>query len=54
MVFAYLDPGAGSLLIQAVLAGMLAIPFFLRSHIGNLVRRVRRDRHGDEDVTGRG
>lgn len=32
-MIAYLDPGAGSLLIQAVLAGALAIPFFLRSHL---------------------
>ena len=28
MLFAYIDPGAGSMLIQAVLAGLLAVPFF--------------------------
>ena len=42
MVLAYLDPGSGSMLIQAVLAGMLTLPFFLRSQIGQLVRRIRR------------
>ena len=42
MVLAYLDPGAGSMLIQAFLAGMLAIPFFLRSQIAQLMRRMRR------------
>ena len=41
MVFAYLDPGAGSLVIQAVLAAALAIPFFLRSHISAIVKRIR-------------
>lgn len=41
MVFAYLDPGAGSLVIQAILAGILAIPFFLRSQLTSIVRRIR-------------
>lgn len=42
MVLAYLDPGAGSMLIQAFLAGILAVPFFLRSQIAQVVRRFRR------------
>jgi hypothetical protein len=41
MVFAYLDPGAGSLVIQAILAGLLAIPFFLRTQLSAFVRRIR-------------
>lgn len=41
MVFAYLDPGAGSLVIQAILAGLLAIPFFLRTQLGAFVRHIR-------------
>jgi len=41
MVLAYIDPGAGSLVIQAILAGLLAVPFFFRTHIGALVRRIR-------------
>ena len=40
-VLAYLDPGAGSLVIQAILAGALAIPFFLRGQIAQLVNRFR-------------
>ena len=49
MFLAYIDPGAGSLVIQAILAGLLAIPFFLRTHIGNIVRRFRSPGKGDGD-----
>ena len=48
MVLAYIDPGAGSMIIQAALAGLLAIPFFFRTHIGTLVRRFRPGRPTDE------
>jgi superfamily II DNA or RNA helicase len=39
---AYIDPGSGSLIIQAVIAGIVAIPFFFRQQIGRFVRSVRR------------
>lgn len=48
MVLAYLDPGAGSLVIQAVLAAALAVPFFLRSQVAALVARLR-GREADPD-----
>ena len=41
MLFAYIDPGSGSLLIQAIIAGALAVPFFLRTHVRAFVDRVR-------------
>ena len=41
MIFAYIDPGAGSMVIQAFLAGALAIPFLFRSAIGKAIDRVR-------------
>ena len=41
MIFAYIDPGAGSMVIQAVLAGALAIPFIFRTAIGKAVHRIR-------------
>jgi hypothetical protein len=51
MIVAYLDPGAGSLVIQAIIAGALAVPFLLRQQIGSLVRRFRsRDMPPDADV----
>jgi hypothetical protein len=39
---AYIDPGSGSLIVQAVIAGIVAIPFFFRQQIGRFVRAVRR------------
>jgi hypothetical protein len=39
---AYIDPGSGSLIIQALIAGVVAIPFFFRQQIGRFVRTVRR------------
>ena len=41
MVLIYIDPGAGSLLIQALLAGALTLPFVLRTKISGLWRRWR-------------
>ena len=41
-VFAYIDPGAGSLLIQALIAGILSIPFFFRTSIRSMLQRIRR------------
>jgi hypothetical protein len=49
----YIDPGAGSMVIQAILAGLLAVPFFFRTHIGRAVERIRamRSRRGDPAST---
>lgn len=44
MVFAYIDPGSGGMLIQILLAGLLAVPFFFRNAIAGVVRRVRGER----------
>lgn len=41
MVFLYIDPGAGSLVIQAALAAALAVPFFLRSQIARVLGGLR-------------
>lgn len=47
MIFAYLDPGAGSMVIQVVIAGALAVPFFLRTQIGRFLGRLRHRPAGD-------
>jgi hypothetical protein len=39
---AYIDPGAGSLIVQATIAAMLSIPYFLRRQIARAVRRMTR------------
>jgi hypothetical protein len=41
LVFAYIDAGTGSLLIQALIAALVAAPFVLRQQIGRLMRRLR-------------
>ena len=41
-LFAYLDPGAGSLLIQAVIAGMVGCGFYFRQFVWAPVRAVWR------------
>jgi hypothetical protein len=38
---AYIDAGSGSLILQAVIAAAVAVPFFLRTQIGRGVRRLR-------------
>jgi hypothetical protein len=44
---ANIDPGSGSVIIQAVIATALAVPFFMREEIGRVVRRLRRGKPHD-------
>jgi hypothetical protein len=54
---AYIDPGSGSMLLQVILAGVLAVPFFFRRFISDGWRRIRGSRdeakqsEGGEDAT---
>lgn len=50
----YIDPGAGSMVIQALLAGLLAVPFFFRSHIHRVVQRFRSLRGRRDDPASEG
>ena len=51
LLLAYIDPGSGSLIIQAVIAAVIAIPIFLRSQMGRAVRTLR---HSDDQEPTRG
>ena len=42
LVFLYIDPGAGSLVIQAIIAGLVSIPFFFRNAIRKTFGRFQR------------
>lgn len=44
---AYIDPGSGSMLLQVILAGLLAVPFFFRRVIADGWHRIR---GGDRSV----
>ena len=37
----YLDPGVGSLFIQALIAAAVTVPFLLRTKITATIRRLR-------------
>lgn len=51
---AYIDPGSGSVLLQVLLAGLLAVGFTIKTFWGNLKSRVtglfsRSKRPADDD-----
>jgi hypothetical protein len=48
---AYIDPGSGSLIIQAVIAAIIAVPILLRTQISRAFRALRRS--DDPDPTPR-
>ena len=47
---AYIDPGSGSLIIQAVIATVIAVPFFFRQQIGRFMKTVRRQEEPTTDA----
>jgi len=42
LCLAYIDPGAGSILLQIFLGGILGVGVYLRHHIARLFRAFRR------------
>lgn len=44
LILAYIDPGSGSMLLQVILAGVLAVPFVFRRAISGAWQRIRGDR----------
>ena len=46
VILLYIDPGAGSLVIQAIIAAAVSVPFFFRNAIRKGMRRLRGQ--GDE------
>lgn len=47
-MFAYIDPNSGSLLIQAVIAGLVALPFFFRKQVARITGVFRREHEAVE------
>jgi hypothetical protein len=52
MIFAYIDPNSGSLLIQAVIAMLVAVPFFFRRQLARAARVIRPNRDQDNSKPG--
>jgi hypothetical protein len=44
----YIDPGAGSLFIQAIIAALVSVPFLFRNAIRGAVQRFRRSDEREE------
>jgi hypothetical protein len=40
-LLAYIDPGSGSLIIQVVIATLVAIPIFFRTQIARVMHAIR-------------
>jgi hypothetical protein len=53
LILAYIDPGSGSLIIQVVIASLVAIPIFFRTQIGRLVHLARGRREVESPVDDR-
>jgi hypothetical protein len=50
--FAYIDPGAGSLIVQATIATIVAVPYLFRRQIGRFARLfTRRDQQASAQLT---
>jgi len=41
-LIAYIDAGSGSLIVQAIIATAIAVPFLLRQQIARLMGTIRR------------
>jgi hypothetical protein len=52
LIFAYIDPGSGSLIIQGLIAGLVAIPVFFRHQIARFVRKYRGQDEPSTEVAG--
>lgn len=51
-ILAYIDPGSGSLIVQVLIASIIAIPVILRARIAQVARAVRRDKSSAEGTDG--
>jgi hypothetical protein len=49
-VSAYIDPGSGALLWQAILAGFFGVMFYFRKFIGRFTFKKKRDEQAPPDT----
>jgi len=52
MVLAYLDPAAGGMIIQTIVAAAVALPFILRAQISRGLAKIRGGRPKTSDESG--
>lgn len=51
-LIAYLDPGAGSMLLQMILAGILGLSFTIKTYWRRIVAFIRREKKEDPPADG--
>lgn len=49
MLLAYLDPAAGGMIIQSLIAAAVALPFILRGHISKGLAKLRGEPRDEPD-----
>lgn len=49
-IFGYIDPGTGSLFLQAIIGVLLGGVVIFRGVIGRVIRKLRRRKDKDEEV----
>jgi hypothetical protein len=54
MVLGYLDPAAGGMIVQTIIAAAVALPFILRAQISRGLARLRGGRVKDSSEAGPG
>lgn len=40
-LYAYIDPGTGSIIVQAIIGAVVGVTYFVRKHIRVLITRIR-------------
>jgi hypothetical protein len=48
LVWAYVDPGTGSIILQAVIGGLLGASYFMRNKIKRLLSGTKFDRESKQ------
>ncbi len=51
-ILAYIDPGSGSLIIQVLIASIIALPVIFRARIAQFTRVLRRDKGSSDGPDG--
>ena len=51
-ILAYIDPGSGSMIVQVLIASIIAIPVIFRARVAQLVHLIRRDEVANKPADG--
>jgi hypothetical protein len=50
MIFAYIDPGSGALIWQAIVAGLVGVSYYFRKYFGRLFHKASSDEQPPAEV----